>query len=376
MKRALIILIALAVFLPASVPARSAPAPAPPAQADKEKPVLSAIAPWPAKAAWVGQQATIVPAKLYASSSYLLIFRDPDQDMSGVDQLFLARKNIGQIFTVQGLYKLAKKGAAARYFWRLDSKDGTVLWIRDYPEVTLSGLPFALDSEIEAEKRAIAEINSLVGNTIWIDRNYIPPKELTADVAHLAPLTVTAFKSAGPFSEAYALSLRREDGSPVVWTIAPTGVRAAFSNSQFYGMIRSGFMRHNPQTLFPHWPQDDWQLIRDQEIRAGWDKDKVLMSWGEPKMPPVLVPDGSEEDMYEWRYGNYYLYFKNNVLLKIKIPDPAYVPAKADDKSASGGKPAARQGNKQDKKDGPKMIEIPAAKKNDNRESPQNKRSG
>ncbi|MDR7868035.1 MAG: hypothetical protein RIN56_14660 [Sporomusaceae bacterium] len=352
MKKLLILLIAL--FFVHS-PAFSAPQQPPAAQSGQtvqEQPVLSPAPAWPAKAAWVGQQATVVPAKLYASASYLLIFSEPGKDTSGIDQLFLARKHIGQTFTIQGLHKLTKKGAITQYFWKLTGKDGAVLWVRDYPDVELSGLPFALASEIEAENQAIAEINSLVGATLWIDRNFIPAGELTAKVSHLAPLTVTAFKSAGPFSEAYSLAFRQADGAPVVWTVAPTGVRAAFSNRQFFGMIRSGFMRHEPQTLFPHWTQEDWRLVRAQEIRVGWDREKVILSWGEPRTAPMLVPSGPEEDAYEWRYGKYYLYFRKNVLTKIKIPDPAAVNQKPGDK-------------KSDKDALPKMIELQAAKKNE-----------
>jgi hypothetical protein len=351
-KKFLILLIALfAVHSSAFSASQQAPA-AQAGQTGQEQPALSAAPAWPAKAAWVGQLATVVPAKLYASASYLLIFREPGKDMSGVDQLFLARKHIGQTFTIQGLHKLEKKGAATQYFWKLAGKDGTVLWVRDYPDVELTGLPFALASEIEAEKQAIAEINSLVGATLWIDRNLIPAAELTANVNHLAPLTVTAFKSAGPFSEAYSLAFRQEDGTPVVWTVAPTGARAAFSNSQFYGMIRSGFMRHEPQTLFPHWPEADWQLVRAQEIRVGWDREKVILSWGNPETAPTVVTSGPEEDSYEWRYGKYRLYFRNNQLKKIKIPDPA----------SATQKPG---GDKKDEKAGPKMIEVTGAKKSE-----------
>lgn len=349
MKKFLILLIAL--FFVHS-PAFSAPQqPAQSGQTGQERPALSAAPAWPAKAAWVGQQATVVPAKIYASASYLLIFREPGKDISGVDQLFLARKHIGQTFTIQGLHQLTQKGATTQYFWKLTGTDGTVLWVRDYPEAELTGLPFALAGEIEAEKRVIAEITSLVGTTLWIDRNLIPAAELTAPVSHLDPLTVTAFKSAGPFSEAYSLSLRREDGTPVVWTVAPTGARAAFSNSQFYGMIRSGFMRHEPQTLFPHWTQEDWQLVRAQEIRVGWDREKVIMSWGQPQAAPAPVTSGPEKDSYEWRYGNYRLYFLNNQLKKIKFPDPASVVTQEPG------------GDKKNEKDGPKMIEVKEAKK-------------
>jgi hypothetical protein len=345
-------------------PAFSAPADTAAAPTVQEKAVLSAAPVWPDKAAWVGQQATLVPAKLNVSASYLLIFQQPGQDMSGIDQLHLARKHLGKPFIIEGLYKLEKKKAVTRYFWRLAAKDGGVLWVRDYPDVALSALPFALEREIAAEKRAMAEIGALVGNTVWIDRNYIPKAELTAAVDHLAPLTVTAFKSTGPFSEAYTLDLKQADGTPVAWTVAPAGQRAAFSNEQFYGMIRSGFMRHDPQTLFPHWSPEDWRLISGQEIRVGWEREKVLMSWGEPRLAPALVAKGPEEDMYEARYGKYYLYFKNDKLMKIKTPDPAVTGKKADTKAAPAGKTSSREGNK----DGPKikMIELQEATKEGN----------
>lgn len=358
MKKFFVVLTALcALHSPAfSAPANTPAAPA--AQTAEAKAVLSAAQVWPNKAAWVGQQAAFVPAKLNASASYLLIFQQPGQDISGIDQLHLARKAIGKPFTIQSLYKLEKQGAVTQYFWQLAAKDGGVLWVKDYSDVALSALPFALEHEIDTEKRAIAEIGALVGNTLWIDRNYIPKGELSAAVGHLVPLTVTAFKSAGPFSETYALALKQEDGTPVVWTVAPTGQRAAFSNEQFFGMIRSGFMRHDPQTFFPHWSPEDLRLIRNQEIRVGWDREKVLVSWGEPRLAPVPIGYGPEEDMYEARYGKYYLYFKNDKLMKIKTPDPAFADKTTADKPAKN--------NRSDKKPKIKMLELKEAKKEGN----------
>lgn len=354
MKKVIIALLALCAV---HAPTFAAPAPAPAvpaAQTGHEKAALAAAEVWPGKADWIGQQAIIVPAKLNASASYLLVFPQPGQDISGIDQLCIARRHIGKTFTIQGLYKFGTKQAAPQYYWRLAAKDGGVLWVKDNSDVALPALPFALEREIEAEKRAIAAIGALVGKTIWIDRNFILKGELTAPVGHLAPLTVAAFKAAGPFSETYTLDLRQADGAPVAWTVAPTGPRAAFSAVQFYGMLESGFLRQDPQTLFPHWSPEEWQLIRAQEIRVGWEREKVRMSWG-----PAQVAEGPEEDMYEARYGKYYLYFKNDRLMKIKTPDPA---SAAD---TSAGKPTKGNPSSRGKKNKPnvKMVELQEAKK-------------
>ncbi len=343
MNKLLIVLIIMSAVLSPALPAAAGPGQAP-----------AAVAPWPGKAAWIGQQATIYPAKLYASASYLLLFRQPGEEMSGVDQLALGRKLAGQTFVMSGLYRLPT-AAEPKYYWQLTGPGGTAVWVKDTAGGPLAALPFALAGEIAAENKAIGELNALVGATLWVNRNLFAPAELPA-VGHLDPLTVAGFKSAGPFSDTYALDLRQEDGSPVVWTAATTGRRAAYGNVHFAALVTKNFFRQDPVTLFPHWPGQLWPLIRAREIRPGWEREMVLMSWGDPETS-AKVAEGPEKDLEEWRYGNYHLYFRDKLLEKIKIPDPAAVEkTPPDDQKAARGKPA-------DKKKEPPMLEITSATK-------------
>lgn len=325
MRKPLIIFIMLLVFLS-------------PAAAAAEPGVLSAVSPWPQKADWVGQQATVYPAKLYANASYLLVFRQPGQAVSGADQLFFARTLAGQPFTVRGLFKLTKQ-AGVEYYWQLAGTGGKTAWVKDNPDGPLSLLPFALNSEIAAENAAVAGLAALAGTPVWISRNLIAAPELTAAVGHLAPLTIVGFKSSGPFGDVYSLTLRQENGAHMVWTIGSTGARTVYSNRQFAVRVEKSLFRQNPQTLFPHWAENLWPLIRAREIRTGWDREMVLMSWGDPETTEKTI-EGPEKGLERWRYGATNLYFRDKLLAKIKIPDPTLAKANTakDDnrKSAKG----------------------------------------
>jgi hypothetical protein len=334
MKKLLLILFTVSAVLCPTLPALAGP---------------TAVAPWPGKTNWIGQQATVYPAKLYASASYLLLFRQPGEDMPGVDQLALGRELVRQTFTINGLYRLTTAGEA-KYYWKLAGPAGRVVWVKDRADGLLAALPFALGSEIAAENKAIGELNALVGATLWVNRNLFAPAELPAAVGHLAPVTVTGFKSAGPFSDTYVLTLRQEDGSPAVWTAATTGRRTAYGNVHFAALVAKNFFRQDPTTLFPHWAENLWPLIRAREIRTSWDREMVLMSWGDPDKSEKITK-GPEKGLEEWRYGSYHLYFRDKLLAKIKIPDPA-----ADKTAAGETKPS-------DKKKEPPMIEITSAAK-------------
>lgn len=347
MRKPIFILLLLAALLFPALPILAEPEPA----------ELSAVTPWPQKADWVGQQAAIIPAKLNASASYLLVFPKPGQDISGVDQLFLARKYIGQSFTIEGLYQQQTKRAAA-YYWRLVGPEGSTVWVRDYPAGQLSALPFALPSEFDAENKVIAELTSLAGTTVWINRNLITASELSTDVGHLEPLTITAFKSNGPFSDTYSLAFRQANGEPVVWELKPAGKRAAFSTSQFYALVQQDLYRQDPQDQFPLWA-DIWPLIKAREIRVGWDREMVLMSWGTPTSVEKVLK-GPEKGLERWGYGSNHLYFEGKQLAKIKIPDSAGKDKNSDDENSENDITKSPDPKKPEQ-----LIEVTGAKKRD-----------
>lgn len=329
------------------------------AAAQPQPAALAAVAPWPQKADWVGQQAVIYPAKLYATASYLLVFPQPGQSITGADQLYFARKFIRQSLTIGGLYKLAKP-AGEEFYWRLNGAGGTTVWVKDSPTGLLAVLPFALNSELAAENKAVADLNALVGTTFWLDRNVIDTAELSAPVGHLSKITVTAFKSSGPFSDTYSLAFTREDGSPAVWATATTGTgkQMVYGNGQFLARAQKGLLRESPRTRFPQWNEDQWTLIEGREIRTGWDQDMVTVSWGAPETTEKLL-EGPDKGLVRWRYGGTNLFFRGKQLAKIRIPDPALAklkPAKDDDR-----KTAKNNDKKKDPNEG--LIEVSAASK-------------
>lgn len=312
---------------------------------------------WPQKTAWPGQTVSFFPAKFYASASYLLLFSQPGQSIAGVDQLFFARTLVGKAYKIQGLYELKKKaGAPPEYYWRLDGPPGQApLWVKDNPEGQLASLPFVLASEVAEDNKQRAAIQALTGKVVWLDRNRIGKSELSVNVNHLAPLTITDFKSTGPFSETYVMSFEQADGPPLVWQLGPTASRAAYSHSQFLQLFQQIFRSQDPESLYPKWPPSVWDLVKAREIKVGFDKDMVLMSWGETDKREI-IEKGPEKGLEQWRYPEgYRLYFKGKALVKIKIPQS--VDPKSKDQTV---KPDAKPG-KEGRDDG--LIEVPAAAK-------------
>lgn len=361
MKKAFAIIIILSIMMPfaLTIPAAAKPQPG----------GVTAVAPWPQKADWVGQQATIYPAKLYASASYLLVYPQPGQSIAGVDQLYFARKFLRQTFAISGLYKIAAPAPPHdEYYWRLDDAGGATVWVKDTSSGQLAALPFALNSELAAEHKAIADINALAGAPLWLDRNVITTAELSAPVGHLVPVTVTAFKTTGPFSDTYALVLALEDGSSVVWATATTGTgdQTVYSNGHFLVRVRKGLHRENPRTSFPKWSEELWTLIKGREIRTGWDQDMVKMSWGDPETIEKVL-EGPDKDLMRWRYGSTNLFFRDKLLAKIRIPDPALAklkPTKDDNRKTAkddGRKTAKDAPKKKDPNYG--LIEVTVATK-------------
>lgn len=324
---------------------------------------------WPPKADWPGQKVSFVPAKLYASASYLLVFNQPGQEITGADQLFFTRKLVGKTYTIQGLYELTKKGAAPEYYWRLDGPNGqAAAWVKDTRGGLLANMPFVLGREIAEENKLRAELEALSDKKVWIDRNRVAKSELSADVDHLVPLTITGFKSAGPFSELYVMTFEQANGEPLVWQLSATGNRAAYSHSQYLQLFQRDFYGQDPVSLHPEWPAAVWGLIKAREIRVGWTKEMVAMSWGEADKHEIIEL-GPNKGLTQWRYPEgYRLYFKEKTLVKIRIPKPADK-NKNQAITPSGKDTMHNKDGKEPKDDG--LIDVPGAAKVQKVDKPQ-----
>lgn len=315
---------------------------------------------WPHKAFWPGQQATFLRTKLYATASYLLLFRQPGQDMPGAEQLFYGRTLIGKTYTINGLFELKRKGAGSHYFWQLTRPGEEPVWVRDTINTPLDNLPFATPEDTAAEHKQIAGLENLAGTTVWINRNIAAPPQLSADLGHLTPLTVTGFKSAGPFSEAYTLFLDRADGEPLTWTVGITGERTAYSNRQFYKFLTRAFYLQDPATLYPKWPAGVWPHVKNREVRVGWDKPMVLMSWDHPdKLERIVL--GPDKGLERWSYSGKHLFFKDATLVKIKVPKPPQAKGEPSLARKPSPKPGGKDADKSDADDG--LLEVSEAVK-------------
>ena len=131
-------------------------------------------------------------------------------------------------------------------------------WVKDTRGGLLANMPFVLGREIAEENKLRAELEALSDKKVWIDRNRVAKSELSADVDHLVPLTITGFKSAGPFSELYVMTFEQANGEPLVWQLSATGNRAAYSHSQYLQLFQRDFYGQDPVSLHPEWPAAVW----------------------------------------------------------------------------------------------------------------------
>jgi hypothetical protein len=78
------------------------------------------------------------------------------------------------------------------------------------------------------------------------------------------------------------------------------------------------FFEVDPRKTHP-WGDDVWDIIAEQKIRIGWDKEKVKMSWsgrGPKEINKTIAASGVEEE--QWIYDHDLLYFEKDILTAIQ----------------------------------------------------------
>jgi hypothetical protein len=76
------------------------------------------------------------------------------------------------------------------------------------------------------------------------------------------------------------------------------------------------FFEVDPRATY-RWGNEAWNLIAERKVKIGWNKEKVLMSWGKPeKINKLVLKAGFIQE--QWVYDQYFLYFQNNVLTVIQ----------------------------------------------------------
>jgi hypothetical protein len=302
-KKLILMLLILAILSISGVSAQSS---------DDLKPV-DVLGLWPAKASWLGQKVVFLRPKMHQNVSYLHIFQHPLSPISGIDQLTLGKTLVNRTFVIKGLFQQNKAGLLL-YFWQLTDEKGTVVWVKDTSEAPASDQPFVFDFEVIQEKQQIDNINKLIGKTLWFNRNMVASPEFTGKARHLDQLTITGFKSDGPFSETYLLSLETADGETATWKVGMYADTPVYNHSQFQALLMQRFFVEDPQISHPKWSDEVWAACKNLEVALGWDKDMVMTSWGLPSS--VQKTDNGAE---KWSYGNKYLLFKDKTLVKIRI---------------------------------------------------------
>lgn len=287
---------------------------------------------WPDKSSWIGQQAIFFRAKMHRNVSYLFIYENAGTHPSGIDQLELGKRIANKAFVIKALYQL-QTPESTEYYWQLVDSSGTqTVWVKDTKEKQPSDQPFALTAELDKEKQMILQAASFSNLTVWNNSNMINQSEIGGTPDHLEMLTVVDFRSDGPFSEKYMLTLKRKDGSPLIWKTGFQAASPVYSNSQFCETFQKNFYLKNPVDAHPNWPDTIWSAIQLRKVAVGWDKDMVLMSWGKPEQ--IVKGDGKGDgkggkggkgkaDYESWNYkDNRHLLFQGNQLAKIRVPRP------------------------------------------------------
>jgi hypothetical protein len=268
---------------------------------------------WPEKKAWVGQTAVFYMPKIHEKATFLSIYRDPDQPITGIEQKFLAQKIANRPFVIKGLYY--KKTKQDEYYWLLAAPSGeTAVWVRDYNSKA-ADLPFSLPAEIKEELKAKDDVRQLVGKFVWYNMNMAVFKEAAG---HLEALQIEDIASEGPYSDSYLFTFKNKADDKLQWKTGYAGTPPVYGHTSLLRTLKECFYLEDPIAAKPDWTSEDWAAITKREIRRGWSQEKLLMSWGRPEK---IESTGDNAKEVRWFYEDTALVvLKQGVIAKILIP--------------------------------------------------------
>lgn len=262
----------------------------------------SAVLPY--KAGWTGQKAVFV-------SSVQSLYSDPIkwEKIHDIEPL------LNKKFTIKGLYKEAPDSSYGNYIWKLaDDTSGAVVWYKDEhyrrsvtdpyfsPDYYKDSKPFLIDAEIQNNDQRLNEYRVWIGKPVWVNLN--ENDELKEQkINHLEKLVIADVNANITFSQ-MTIGLKRENGAAATWIY--TSMTAV--NKSFDSILKGDFYLTSPYEMYPDWSDETWNLIQQHKVQIGWDKDKCIMSWGEPW---DIEKTGAKE---QWIYGDSCLYFENGIL--------------------------------------------------------------
>lgn len=271
---------------------------------------------WPQKANWVGQKAVFYMPKIYAKVSFIFVYDDPLKPAWGSDQRALTRKIASQNFVIKGLFRLTENKETKYYWYLVNESGGTNVWVQDYDYKPLADMPFSLPEEIAQDVKEKDSLQSLIGSTVWYNRN---SSVLGEAADHLEEMTLADILSQGPFSDIYSVMLKREDGTVIEWKSGFTTNPPVYSHHDLGKVLKESFYFKSPYDTYPKWNQYDWTMIKNREVHEGWTKAKVTMSWGSPNEIKKL--DYWEQWSYnDKKHKNVIFLFKQDTLEKILVP--------------------------------------------------------
>lgn len=276
---------------------------------------------FPEKAHWVGQTVTFSLPRLYERGGYVYLYEDLNKPGTTHDQFVLAGKIAGRSYTVQGLFR--DSSPSLKYYWKLfNVADNSIIWVRDI-NFSSSQIPFLLPEELSKDNKVKEELRSLFTQTVWYNKN---SNALGKEIAHLEPMTVIDMRNFGEYGEFFEVTLRPHNGKETKWITSYKEVPPVYSYASLEKALNECFYLTDPYKSHPQWTSDDWALLISQEIKVGWDKDRVMMSWGRPHRNKIETENKSYTE--RWVYeDNTNLFFKGNTLVKILIaPEKPAVP--------------------------------------------------
>lgn len=281
----------------------------------------------PEKAHWVGQTVTFLLPRLYERGGYVYLYEELNKPGAIHDQFLLAKKIAGQRYSVQGLFR--DSSSSPKYYWKLfNVLDNSVLWVRDV-NFNSSQIPFMLPEELNKDNKAKEELRSLIAKTVWYNKN---STALGKEISHLEPMTVVDIRNFGEYGEFFEVTLKLRDGKETKWVTSYKEVPPVYSYASLGKALSECFYIADPFISHPQWTSDDWALLISQEIKVGWAKNKVMMSWGRPYKNKIEPKNKAYTE--RWIYeDNTNLFFKGNTLVKILIAPEKPVEAKIMEKN-------------------------------------------